>query len=54
MELDYSRTKGVHDLIIENDDLDKAYKELEDFVFEKNTQEQDAKDADKAGVSVQD
>jgi guanylate kinase len=44
----------VHDLIIVNDDLEKAYKELEDFIFKGNTQEQGAKDGDKAGVSVHD
>ena len=53
LELDYSKTEGVHDLIIVNDDLEEAYKKLEDFIF-KNTQEQGAKDGDKAGVSVQD
>ena len=33
LEMEYSKTEGVHDLIIENDDLETAYKELEDFVF---------------------
>ncbi|RDW91455.1 guanylate kinase [Coleophoma crateriformis] len=32
-ELEYSKTEGAHDLIIVNDDLDKAFKELEGFVF---------------------
>ena len=32
-ELEYSKTPGVHDLIIVNDDLEKAYKEFEDFVY---------------------
>ena len=32
-ELEYSKTPGVHDKIIVNDDLEKAYKELEDFVY---------------------
>ena len=54
LEMEYSKTKGVHDLIIVNDDLEKAYQELEDFVFIKRTQEQGAKDESKAGVSVQD
>lgn len=27
--------KGIHDIIIVNDDLDKAYKELTNFIFEK-------------------
>jgi len=54
LELDYSKSEGVHDLIIENDDLETAYKELEDFIFKENTQDQGAKDGDKAGVSVQD
>ncbi|EFX06565.1 guanylate kinase [Grosmannia clavigera kw1407] len=34
LELDYSKTPGVHDKIIINDDLDKAYKELEDYIFQ--------------------
>ncbi|KAI0193535.1 P-loop containing nucleoside triphosphate hydrolase protein [Xylaria flabelliformis] len=32
-ELEYADTPGVHDIIIVNDDLDAAYKELEDFVY---------------------
>lgn len=32
-ELEYSKTPGVHDIIILNDDLEKAYKEFEDFVY---------------------
>ncbi|KZZ98497.1 guanylate kinase [Moelleriella libera RCEF 2490] len=32
-ELKFSQTPGVHDKIIVNDDLDKAYKELEDYVY---------------------
>ncbi|KAH9223788.1 P-loop containing nucleoside triphosphate hydrolase protein [Leptodontidium sp. 2 PMI_412] len=32
-ELDYSKVEGVHDLIIVNDDLEEAYKKLEEFVF---------------------
>ncbi|KAM4059149.1 guanylate kinase domain-containing protein [Hirsutella rhossiliensis] len=32
-ELEYSKTPGVHDKIIVNDDLEAAYKELEDFVY---------------------
>ena len=53
-EIRYSKEKGVHDLIILNDDLEKAYKELEKFIFKEDTQEQSAKDASRAGVSVQD
>jgi len=53
-ELEYSKTPGVHDIIIVNDDLDQAYKELEEFVFAKRTQEQDAKDESAAGISVLD
>jgi guanylate kinase len=34
LELEYAQTPGVHDCIIVNDDLEKAYKELEDFIFE--------------------
>ncbi|KAI0518161.1 guanylate kinase [Xylaria bambusicola] len=32
-ELEYADTPGVHDLIIVNDDLDVAYKQLEDYVY---------------------
>jgi guanylate kinase len=32
LEQEFAKT-GVHDKIIVNDDLEKAYKELEDFVF---------------------
>ncbi|KAI0402339.1 guanylate kinase [Xylaria palmicola] len=32
-ELEYADTPGVHDIIIVNDNLDAAYKELEDFVY---------------------
>jgi len=53
-ELEYSKTEGVHDLIIVNDELEKAYSELEEFVFRKRTQKQGAKNEEIAGVSVQD
>ncbi|KAK8129762.1 guanylate kinase [Apiospora kogelbergensis] len=33
VELEYADTPGVHDIIIVNDDLDKAYKELEQYVY---------------------
>ena len=33
-ELEYAEQGGLHDKIIVNDDLDKAYAELEGFVFE--------------------
>jgi guanylate kinase len=52
-EMDYSKTEGVHDIIIVNDDLEKAYKVLEDFIWGR-TQDQDAADASQTGVSVQD
>ncbi|PSS27195.1 hypothetical protein M430DRAFT_111710 [Amorphotheca resinae ATCC 22711] len=32
-EMEYSKTPGVHDLIIVNDDLEKAYSELEAFIY---------------------
>lgn len=32
-ELEYSNTPGVHDIIILNDDLDTAYKELDEFIY---------------------
>lgn len=35
-EVEYADTRGVHDKIIVNDDLDKAYKELEGFVFDQH------------------
>lgn len=34
-ELEYSKTPGVHDRIIVNSELDKAYKEFEEFVYQK-------------------
>lgn len=32
-ELEYSKIPGVHDKIIINDDLESAYRELEEFVY---------------------
>lgn len=32
-ELEYAKTPGVHDITIVNDDLEAAYKQLEDFVY---------------------
>ncbi|KAK3196634.1 guanylate kinase [Lecanicillium sp. MT-2017a] len=32
-ELEYSKIPGVHDIIIVNDDLETAYKELESYVY---------------------
>jgi guanylate kinase len=32
-EVEYAETQSVHDKIIVNDDLDKAFKELEEFVY---------------------
>ncbi|CCE26855.1 probable guanylate kinase [Claviceps purpurea 20.1] len=32
-ELEFSKTPGVHDKIIVNDDLDTAYKELEEYIY---------------------
>ena len=32
-ELEYSQVPGVHDLIIINEDLEAAHKQLEDFVY---------------------
>ena len=32
-ELEFSKTEGVHDKIIVNDDKERAFKELDDFVF---------------------
>ncbi|KAL2121085.1 hypothetical protein VTJ04DRAFT_5112 [Mycothermus thermophilus] len=40
VELEYSKT-GIHDRIIVNDDLEKAYKELEEFVFAEPTTDDD-------------
>ena len=56
LEMEYSKTEGVHDVVIVNDDLEMAYKELEKHVFGKGqkTQEQDAKDGRLAGESVLD
>ncbi|KAL2015766.1 hypothetical protein VTK56DRAFT_4857 [Thermocarpiscus australiensis] len=33
VELEYAKVPGIHDKTIVNDDLETAYKELEDFVF---------------------
>lgn len=33
LELEYSKTEGVHDKIIVNDDLEVAYRELEEYIF---------------------
>lgn len=33
LELEYSKEEGAHDKIIVNDDLDKAYSELKEFVL---------------------
>lgn len=33
VELAYADTPGVHDIVIVNDDLEKAYKELDDYVY---------------------
>lgn len=33
VELEYADTPGVHDKIIVNDDLEKAYEELDEFVY---------------------
>ena len=57
LELDYSKTEGVHDAIIVNDDKEAAYRELEAFIFGKEigkTQEQHAKDGQMTGESVLD
>lgn len=32
-ELDYAKQEGSHDKIVVNDDLDKAYEELEAFIL---------------------
>jgi len=56
-ELEYSKTPGVHDIVIVNDDKEQAYRELEYFIFgeEANgTQRQGAKDETRAGDSVMD
>lgn len=53
-EIAYSKTPGVHDIIIVNDDLDKAYAELRDFIYGAETQSQPAAEGELAGKSVQD
>ncbi|KAI1839826.1 hypothetical protein JX266_013963 [Neoarthrinium moseri] len=35
VELEFAKTPGVHDITIVNDDLDKAYAELEAYVYKK-------------------
>ena len=32
-EMDYAKTDGAHDKTIVNEDLEAAYKELEEFVY---------------------
>jgi len=32
-ELEFAKTEGTHDRIIVNDDLERAYEELEEFVM---------------------
>lgn len=32
-ELEYAKTPGVHDFVLVNDDLDEAYKKLEEYVY---------------------
>jgi guanylate kinase len=57
LELEYSRTEGVHDTIIVNDDKEQAYRELEAFIFGQDlgkTVGQPAKDGQLAGESGQD
>ncbi|KAF7882430.1 uncharacterized protein EAF02_005793 [Botrytis sinoallii] len=51
LELEYSKKEGLHDKIIVNDDLEVAYKELEDYIFGKGGKAADEKEA---SVSVQD
>ncbi|CAL3971272.1 unnamed protein product [Diplocarpon coronariae] len=61
-EMAYSKTPGVHDIVIVNDDLERAYTQLEAFIFgeegegrtSSKPQEQSAKDGGKAGESVLD
>lgn len=33
VELAYAKTPGIHDITIVNDDLEQAYKTLEDYVY---------------------
>ncbi|KAI0006703.1 guanylate kinase [Xylariaceae sp. FL0662B] len=40
LELEYADVPGVHDIVIVNDDLDAAYRQLEDFVYKPLEQEQ--------------
>jgi guanylate kinase len=32
-ELEFAQTPGIHDKIIVNDDLDRAYKELDEYIM---------------------
>ena len=34
IEIEYSKTPGVHDKIVVNDDKERAWAEVEDWVFE--------------------
>jgi guanylate kinase len=52
LELEYAKSEGAHDTIIVNDDKEKAYRQLEAFIFGTEagkTQEQPAKDGQLAG-----
>ena len=51
MRWNIARQTESHDLIIVDDDLENAYKELEEFMFTPRSQEQGAKDESKIGVS---
>jgi guanylate kinase len=33
VEMEYAKTPGVHDVVVVNDDLDKAYDEVEEFIL---------------------
>lgn len=48
-EIAYSKTPGVHDIIIVNDDKEIACNKLEEFIFKGA-----AKEGEAAGQSVQD
>lgn len=33
-EMEYSKQEGAHDIVVVNDDLEKAYKEVEEWVVD--------------------
>jgi len=41
VELEYSKTPGAHDKVVVNDDLEKAYREVKEFILGDEAKESD-------------